>query len=203
MSSHIVFRQHAILHRHATLQPHIPEGHWLYSDDHYVLIEEGGSSNMFDANDRIARDWYGVATGAAWVAMQEVVQISASCEGGTLKLRGKWVKPETYIGAWRAAIKLANEEPVRLASPHSPLGRIKLHDDCVAAFPEHARKQLALLESRPERRGQDQDGREYAEWSFWLSDPAQYVIFHLAKDLARYTPTGQWGDQRRAWSQIT
>lgn len=109
MSSHIAFRLHAVHHSHATLKPHIPEGYSLFGDDHYVLVEEGGSSNVFDANDRVVRDWYGVASGATWEAMQEVVRVSASCEGGSLKLRGKWIKPEGYIGAWRAAIKAANE----------------------------------------------------------------------------------------------
>jgi hypothetical protein len=74
-----------------------------YRRPYYFGFAESGKSNCFTDGGRIARDTSLLLIHGEYDFMGEIVRISVSCEGGMLKMGGRWVKPEGYIGAWRKA----------------------------------------------------------------------------------------------------
>ncbi len=102
MSSHIVDRIEAIVFR-------VADTHNRMDEDTYLLCELGGDSNCFDMSGRRARDWSAVVIGPEWQVIGRCCQLAGDCSGGMLKLRGRTVKPEAYIRAYRKAIANAAE----------------------------------------------------------------------------------------------
>lgn len=73
-------------------------------DDIYILFEKTAESNVRNERGGLCPEWGVVAIGSRWEVITEIVHMSASCEGGMLKFRGRDIKPEGYIGLWRRAI---------------------------------------------------------------------------------------------------
>ncbi len=65
---------------------------------------ELGESNVLDDKGRISRSLQLVQVNHYRDFMGRVIDISQDCEGGMLKLNGRNVKPEGYIGAWRKSV---------------------------------------------------------------------------------------------------
>jgi hypothetical protein len=81
-----------------------------HCDDLYFLIEEAGSNNCYELNNRRrSRSWECLAAGGRSDCLAEVTRCAASCCGGSLVLYGRrrHTQPETYIRAWRRAIASA------------------------------------------------------------------------------------------------
>jgi hypothetical protein len=78
-------------------------------DDICFLIEGAGSNNVVELHSRRrARSWFCLATGSNWECLAEVTRCASSCCGGSLILYGRRnTEPETYIRAWRNALKTA------------------------------------------------------------------------------------------------
>ena len=81
----------------------VSDGVGRFEEPFYMGVAETGCSNLFDQEGRIARsyDMLQIAKGNQF--MTKVVCISQDCEGGMLKMNGRWCKPESYIAAWRKA----------------------------------------------------------------------------------------------------
>lgn len=75
----------------------------LFGDPMYIGIHEYGESNVFDHHNRIARDVNLLAVERGYEFMKRICEIAVNCEGGCLKLNGRWTKPESFISAWRKA----------------------------------------------------------------------------------------------------
>ncbi|KZX57790.1 hypothetical protein A3709_19395 [Halioglobus sp. HI00S01] len=69
----------------------------------FLGIHEVGESNVVDDEGRIARSLSLYCIDFDCVFMQRMVELSADCESGMLKLNGRHCKPEGYIRAWRKA----------------------------------------------------------------------------------------------------
>lgn len=70
----------------------------------YIGIAESGTSNLFEwGSNRIARSTAPLLVELNYRFMQRIVEIATDCEGGMLKLSGRWTRPEGYIAAWRKA----------------------------------------------------------------------------------------------------
>jgi hypothetical protein len=76
-----------------------------------ALFTQVADSNVYvdggEHNNQMSRSWSLLKPEEEWRVMQSVVQISASCEGGMLKWKGKDAKAETFIAACRKAVESA------------------------------------------------------------------------------------------------
>lgn len=86
----------------------IPANHAGDYDDVFLCIALGGDNNCYEVDsDKRVRSWTLEAIGQQWRAMDPLCEFAGSCEGGSLKLHGRWTKPENYIKAWRKAFEQA------------------------------------------------------------------------------------------------
>jgi hypothetical protein len=101
MSHRIVYEHLAVLFPANTLKAEL--GHWSLYDDRYLLLELGGDNNCStyhpETNREVAsREWCVLGLGRHYEVMAEVARLSASCEGGCMRLTGRRrTLPETYI----------------------------------------------------------------------------------------------------------
>jgi len=93
MSTTIEFRRWAI---HATVAN--PS---YFHDDLYIGFGEYGCNNVIDQDNRVARSIQPLLSGDSNRFMREIVSLSADCEGGCVKVRGRYTKPEGFIANWR------------------------------------------------------------------------------------------------------
>lgn len=78
-----------------------------YKEPQFFGYCETGSSNVISHRNTIVRNNHLMLIKQDTDFMREIVSISASCEGGMLKMNGRYTKPESYIAAWRKAMKQA------------------------------------------------------------------------------------------------
>jgi hypothetical protein len=113
MSHRIVYEHLAVLFPANTLKAEL--GHWSLYDDRYLLLELGGDNNCStfhpETNREVAsRDWCVLGLGRHYEVIAAAVKLSASCEGGCMRLSGqRKTLPETYIRRVRNA--MANPVP--------------------------------------------------------------------------------------------
>lgn len=87
----------------------------------YAIAIEGGASNVTERSrtgqERRARDWMLGMVGTAEQVLRQAVATAADCESGGLRVRGRRLTPEAYIGRVR---RLLNE-PATTAVAHLDL----------------------------------------------------------------------------------
>ncbi len=99
MSTHIVDQIEAV---------RFPAADIGYYEDIYLVMELGGDNNVTNMHGRRARDWSAAIIGSDWHVIGDCCRgPAASCEGGMTKLHGRQTTPETYIRAYRKALKNA------------------------------------------------------------------------------------------------
>ena len=65
--------------------------------DFYFGFTEGGASNCFDQDNKIARSDFLMYSGEHYKVMKKVIKVSGDFEGRCMKLGSGHCKPETYI----------------------------------------------------------------------------------------------------------
>jgi hypothetical protein len=88
---------------------HVPEAFQGKSthifNDFSIWATCGGANNEIGHDNKVVRSWSVDAFAQDSCLMEQVVAISAYCEGGSLKLRGKDTSPENYIAYQRKRLK--------------------------------------------------------------------------------------------------
>jgi hypothetical protein len=171
--------------RQAFMLTAVQAGHY---DDLYFLVEEAGSNNCYELdNRRRSRSWFCLATGALWECLAEVTRCAASCCSGSLVLYGRRrIKPEAYIRAWRKMIAAA----VPLDEAHRKGFSVHLFtrvtDEDAKDGRKHAFDCLAKQTLVQPRQGKDEfTGREYTEWRFNAAVPEQVKLWLETKVTGR------------------
>ena len=77
-----------------------------------VLFEQSASSNVFSGNGTLVRQWNALEIGTPESVLVGTLSRASSCEGGMLKLDGKWCRPETYYSRAEKAVKEAVVNPL-------------------------------------------------------------------------------------------
>ena len=100
MSTHITDRIEAVR------LPKETTGHYCAV---FVVAEFGGDTNVRDAlTGRRHREWSATAIGPEWEIIRRACERASACPGGCLKLAKRgYTKPESYIRAYRKALKNA------------------------------------------------------------------------------------------------
>jgi hypothetical protein len=86
----------------------LPKERTAHYEDCFIVAELGGDNNVINCRtNRRARSWYATAVGPEWSVIGEACNRAAGCSGGMLKLHGRHTEPETYIRAYRKALREA------------------------------------------------------------------------------------------------
>ena len=171
MSYEISYRRQAfVLPTHVT-------GHY---DDLFFLLEEHGSNNCYELdNRRRSRSWCCTATGAKWQCLAEVTSVAAACCGGSLCLYGqRGTSPENYIRAWRRA--LAAALPFMDANCHGFHLQLftRIFDADIGESRKYAAERLDTQTLIAPRRDSDPfNNREFTEWRFDANVPEQVKLW--------------------------
>ena len=100
-------------------------------------------SNLWEpasrGRERMVRSWNLVVPDEDWRVMQHVVHLSASCEGGMLKYKGRTVGADTLIRARRKAVKSAVE--------------VESFSEYVPGHPSFSSLEIYLSDKRKEKLG--------------------------------------------------
>ncbi|MDG3444576.1 hypothetical protein [Nitrospirillum amazonense] len=197
MSYRIVFRQMAILFPFDD----VARTKRLTYDSQYLLLEEGGDNNLFDARtNKVARDWTVLAAGMHWQVIGTVTKLAAAAAGGSLRLRNRQTTPEGYIGAIRRhlADPIAPDEAKRQGVRVN--GTITIGQDEVIYDPKHYERLAERNHTETSR-----DGQAVKVWTFNLLDPGDLLDFLTFHTLEQYqvqatrVPKSIW-NQTAAWA---
>jgi len=175
MSSTIEYRRAAFV-KHPD-----PEASPLAEDQYYLFVESG-SSNCYEVDTgRRSRSWEFVAAGEKWQVIAEVCRNAAYCEGGLLKVRGRWTKPENYIKLWRKT--LAEARPVSELLSRLPIRYVRLY--------------LESEEDREVLGSYDQEAWDKLNADGWKHREGYYDITYLVKCIEGPETLDEWNKYKR------
>lgn len=77
-------------------------------EQHYLLVNQVGSDNVFDNQGRLARHWNFCAIGTEAQVITEVARAAHDIERGMLRYQNGPTKTENYVQNWRKELKDSN-----------------------------------------------------------------------------------------------
>ena len=158
----------------------MPAAHAVHHDDILFLVEEAGSNNCYEIdNRRRSRSWDCLAAGSGYECLAEITCCAAACCGGSLILCGRrHTTPEAYIRAWRRTIAAAVPfEEARRVGFHLRLFT-RISDADAKADRKYAFDRLNGQTAIAPQRGKDEfSGAEYTEWRFDATFPEQVKLW--------------------------
>jgi hypothetical protein len=122
--------------------PSLPDFDPWHADNRlHLVFTEAGCSNVFDARNRVARDWQLAAVGTAPNVLSAAARVAADevVGGGVcLRTRQHWTRPEAYIAAYRRALETALPYTALPASLQLEVN-LTDHDQFLERWAGHAR----------------------------------------------------------------
>ncbi len=185
MSHRIVYEIKAIRFPFDELNNTNPNGKKFY-EDQYILLELGGDNNVWSSgrNPKRPRSWDAIAYGSKWRVMQRVAELSAVCEGGSMRFYGKnFTYPESYIRRIRNIVNKADKSKPSCFMGFSLGACLELTSEIAAA---------ATIEKLDAVFGVKQTGNKKC-WAFPLGRMDYAAMFFAYAECV---------DERNAWNII-
>lgn len=115
---------------------------WGHDGNLYLAFAHVGCSNVFDYQNRIAKDWHFAYGGSAYQLIRQVATVAADAvlSGSVcLRSRANWTKPETYIAAYRKAMEDATPFERVASSWRNDTLKLRIDEEAMARAADHPR----------------------------------------------------------------
>jgi len=98
----------------------IPAGLRGTTSERFVVAMEGGSNNLTmstpGGGEKRVREWYIGLIGIAETVLRQAVRSASDCEDGSLRVRGRRLTPEAYLGRVVGSEKSRTSRASKLAA---------------------------------------------------------------------------------------